>query len=51
MVILVCLANTSQPAATHVPIQAEIPSDVPAEEQHSVVVTEILQSTGGFSQA
>ena len=42
-------ANTSQPAETHVPIQAEIPSGVPAEEQNSVVVTEILQSTDDSS--
>jgi membrane protein CcdC involved in cytochrome C biogenesis len=37
--------NASQPAEVQVPMQAEISSDVPAEE-HAVVVTEILQSTG-----
>jgi hypothetical protein len=44
----VCLANnTSHTPETEVPMQ-EMSSDVAAEDQHSVVVTEILHSTGTF---
>ena len=47
-----CLVSDSrQSAETEVPMQDEMPpGDVSAEEQHSVVVTEILRSTGEIFQ-